>query len=166
MDIAMFTESYDESLNGNRRQVLIAPHDENVRVFCGWFFMCGHTCSSSNTQGAAAAHSSDTQQHTAAHSTLTNKNRQQADERRRDRQSQQRRADRRRVVQASFPPDVGDGRRHRRQEDEADVLRLADGKGQGGEEREGGLVHGGREEGEAREGSQQARVQRVLCFYL
>ena len=33
MDIAMFTESYDESLNGNRRQVLIAPHDENVRVY-------------------------------------------------------------------------------------------------------------------------------------
>jgi hypothetical protein len=30
------------------------------------------------------------------------------------------------------------------------ALRLADGKGQGGEEREGGLVHGGREEGEAR----------------
>jgi len=33
MDIAMFTESYSEGLEGKRRQVLITPHDNNVRVY-------------------------------------------------------------------------------------------------------------------------------------
>jgi Holliday junction resolvasome RuvABC ATP-dependent DNA helicase subunit len=33
MDIAMFTESYSEDLDGKRRQVLITPHDSNVRVY-------------------------------------------------------------------------------------------------------------------------------------
>ena len=33
MDIAMFTESYSENLDGKRRQVLITPHNDNVRVY-------------------------------------------------------------------------------------------------------------------------------------
>ena len=33
MDIAMFTESYSEDLDGKRRQVLLVPHDNNMRVY-------------------------------------------------------------------------------------------------------------------------------------
>lgn len=44
---------------------------------------------------------------------------------------------------------------HRRQEDEADVLDLADGEGQGGEAGEGDLVDGGTKKHEAGEGGHE-----------
>ena len=33
MDIAMFTESYEPSMGSNRRQVLITPHKDDVRIY-------------------------------------------------------------------------------------------------------------------------------------
>jgi hypothetical protein len=33
MDIAVFTESYEPTMGANRRQVLITPHDGNVRIY-------------------------------------------------------------------------------------------------------------------------------------
>jgi len=33
MDIAIFTESYEPTMGANRRQVLITPHDGNVRIY-------------------------------------------------------------------------------------------------------------------------------------
>ena len=33
MDIAMFTESYEPSMGNKRRQVLVVPHDNDVRIY-------------------------------------------------------------------------------------------------------------------------------------
>ena len=33
MDIAIFTESYEPTMGANRRQVLITPHEDNVRIY-------------------------------------------------------------------------------------------------------------------------------------